>query len=423
MSERTRVLVRIALRNLVRQARRSVLTASAMVLGIGLLMFVVALQTGAHVMYVDSAVRMGTGHVTLEHAEYAGSRDLGHRIPAAGLALAEAAIRQAVHPGDLRAIFPRVTVGGLIQSASSAIPVRIQGVDADREAGVSFMADKVVAGRFLEPADRLGAIIGAGVASRLRAGPGSRLVVMAQGAAGELESQLVIVVGIFETGIPEVDRGVVQIPIATAREWLAIGDDATSLSAVLASDRRTEAVTRSVRAGLPAGTPIVVMSWREAHPDLYAGLQADKAATYVVFLVLVAIVALAVVNSVLMAVLSRTREFGVLRAMGLDRSAVGLMVVIEGTVLTVASGVAGLLLGAAVAFGLFRDGVNLAALIDIEDLAFGGAVMEPVVFPVLAAGDLAIILAIVMVAGVLASLYPARRATRIQPADAIGSGD
>ncbi len=423
MSERAALLVRIAIRNVVRQARRSLLTASAMVLGIGLLMFVRMLEEGAHVMYVDSAVRMGTGHVTLEHPEYAGSRDLIHRIPAAELASTERTVRRVAAPNAVKAVFPRISVGGLVQSASSSIPVQIHGVDAGREVEVSFMAEKVVEGRFLEPGDRLEAIIGAGVAERLRVELGSRLVLMAQGVEGDLESQLIFVTGIFRTGIPEVDRGVVQLPIETAREWLAIGDDATALSVVLTSDRHTEGIARSVQEEIPEGSPIEVKSWWEALPDLHAGLQADKVSTYIMFFVLIVIVALAVVNSILMAVLNRTREFGVLRAMGLNRREVGAMVLIEGTLLTLVSGVAGFLLGIAVGFGLFRNGVDIRTFMSIEDLSFGGAVTEPIVFPVLAAGDVIAILTIVMTVGIVASLYPAWYATRIHPAEAMKTDD
>ncbi len=427
MTERARVVVRIALRNVRRQARRSLLTASAMVLGIALLMFVRALEAGGHVMYVESAVRMGTGHVSLEHPEYAATRDLVDRIPAEYLELATEAISAATTPDELRAVFPRVTVGGLVQSASSSIPASVSGVDPAREAPISFLRESIVEGRFLEPGDRLEAIVGVGVAERLRVEPGSRLVLMAEDIEGEIESQLVLVTGIFRTGIPEVDRGVVQLPLETAREWLALGEDATSLSAVLTSDRRTGEIARDVRArlereGVEPGA-VAVRPWWEAMPDLHAGLQADTVQTYIMLLILLAIVALAVVNSVLMAVLNRTREFGVLRSLGLNRRSVGGMVIVEGSVLALLSGIAGMGLGLAVAFGVFRDGVDISFALGDGELAFAGAIVDPVIQPVLQTGDAIAIFLIVVAIGVLASLYPAWHATRIEPAEAMKTDD
>jgi len=420
--ERWMLIVRIALRNLRRQLRRSALTASAMVLGIGLLMFIRALEGGAHLMYVETATRMGTGHIAMEHPDYMGSQDLVDRIAAPELERALQAVEGTTDPDELLAVFPQVNVGGLAQSASSSIPVRIAGVDPALERAVSFFADKVVEGRYLEPGDRLEAIVGVGVAERLRLELGSRLVLMAAGAGGELESQLVLVTGLFRTGVPEVDRGVVQLPIATAREWLDLGDDATSMSVILASDDRTGQIANSIREQLRAeevdSDRIAVRPWWEAMPDLYAGLRADAVQTYVMLVILLGIVALAVVNSILMAVLNRTREFGVMRAIGLNRASVGAMVMVEGVILTLASGVLGMLLGLAISLGLFRDGVDISWLFG-EDLSFAGAIVEPVISPAVLAVDVVAILSIVMAIGILATLYPAWHATRIEPAEAM----
>ncbi len=422
MMERWLVITRIALRNLRRQLRRSSLTASAMVLGIGFLMFVRALEGGAHLMYVDTATRMGTGHIAMEHPDYMGSQDLIDRIAATDLATGLQAVEEVTRPEEVVAVFPQVNLGGLAQSASSSIPVRIAGVDPALERDVSFFADKVVEGRYLEPGDRLEAIVGVEVAERLRLELGSRLVLMAAGAGGELESQLVLVTGLFRTGVPEVDRGVVQIPISTAREWLELGDDATSMSVILASDDRTGQIATSIRERLREGgvdtDRIAVRPWWEAMPELYAGLRADAVQTYVMLVILLGIVALAVVNSILMAVLNRTREFGVMRALGLNRRSVGAMVMVEGVILTLASGLAGMLLGLAVSLGIFRDGVDISWLFG-GDLAFAGAIVEPVISPAVLTVDVVAILSIVMAIGILATLYPAWHATRIEPAEAM----
>lgn len=422
MMERWLLIGRVALRNVRRQLRRSLLTASAMVLGIGLLMFVRALEGGAHLMYVDTATRMGTGHIALEHPEYMGSQDLMDRIAAGDLERAIRAIRETADPRELVAVFPQVKVGGLAQAATSSIPIRISGVDPALEGDVSFFADKVVQGRYLESGDRLEAIVGAGVAERLRLELGSRLVLMAAGAGGDLESQLVLVTGIFRTGVPEVDRGVVQLPLATAREWLELGGDATSVSVILSSDQHTGQIAPALGARLEeeglGPERLAVRPWWEAMPDLYAGLRADAVQTYIMLVILLAIVALAVVNSVLMAVLNRTREFGVLRALGLNRSAVGGMVMVEGVILTLASGLVGMLLGLAISMGLFRDGVDISSLFG-GDLAFAGAVVDPVIQPAVLLVDVVAILSIVIAIGLLATLYPAWHATRIEPAEAM----
>jgi putative ABC transport system permease protein len=124
------------------------------------------------------------------------------------------------------------------------------------------------------------------------------------------------------------------------------------------------------------------------------------------------------VNAVLMAVLNRTREFGVLRALGLNRRSVGAMVMAEGTILTLVSGAAGMLLGLVLALGVFRNGIDITWLAG-DEVAFGGAVVDTVILPAVQRGDVIAILVIVMAIGVVASLYPAWQATRIDPAEAM----
>ncbi len=427
MIELALVLIRLAARNVRRQARRSLLTASAMILGIGLLVVARAGEAGSHVAGIESAVRLGAGHVAVEHPDHQVSQDLADRLSGALLARAESTVSALPEATAVRAVVPRLAVGGLAQSATSSIPVRVVGVDPAREVPVSFLAERVRTGRFLQAGDRLEAVVGSGLAERLRVELGSRLVLMAQGATGELESQLVRVTGVFRTGIPEVDRGLVQLPLETARQWLGVDGDATSLSLVLTSDRHTAEVARALREGLdaaqvPAGQA-AVRPWWESMPDLHASLRADRSNTYIMFLILLTIVALAVVNSVLMAVLYRTREFGVLRALGLNRRAVWGMVMVEGILLTLASGALGMLLGVAVVRTVWRNGMNFAWLVSEDQLAFGGTVFDLVVMPVIQANDLAAIVSIVMGIGFLASLYPAWQATRIEVAAAMKTED
>jgi ABC-type lipoprotein release transport system permease subunit len=293
----------------------------------------------------------------------------------------------------------------------------------DLEGDVSFFADKVVEGRYLEPGDRLEAIVGVGVAERLRLELGSRLVLMAAGAGGELESQLVLVTGLFRTGVPEVDRGVVQLPISTAREWLELGDDATSMSVILTSDDRTGPIATSHPGAAPGGGVGMRTGSRfdpggRPCPTCTPGSGPTPSRPMSCWSSSLGIVALAVVNSILMAVLNRTREFGVMRALGLSRFSVGAMVMVEGVILTLASGLVGMVLGLAISLGLFRDGVDISWLFG-GDLAFAGAIVEPVISPAVLTVDVVAILSIVMALGILATLYPAWHATRIEPAEAM----
>jgi ABC-type lipoprotein release transport system permease subunit len=413
------LLVRLALRNVRRQARRSILTASAIVLGLALLVFSRSLSDGAHETWIDAAVRLASGHVTIQHPDYLPRRVIEDRL--AGVA-AEAALRALADPAIaplVAAAAPRLEVRGLASSPRGAVPAMILGVNPAIDDAFSDLARRATAGRTLEPGDRLAAYVGEGLARRLKLEVGSRLVLTAQAADSAIAGQLVRIVGTFRTGVPEVDDGVLQMPLAVAQEWLGVGHDVSGVAVVLRSSYDTPHVVEALRAGLAGtGLPLAVRGWRETSPELDSAVRIDDYGDYVFHGVLLLIVALAIVNTILMAVLSRTREFGILRALGLRRRDVAGLVVLEGTVLTLAAGIIGVAVGVGGTWLFFRNGLDFSAFMNREWTA-AGAVIDPVMVPLFRFANIWDSVRIVMVIGIAASLYPAWRATRIAVAEAM----
>ncbi len=415
---RAAVLLRLALRNTRRQARRSLLTASAMVLGLALLMFSRALADGAHEQWIESAVRMGTGHVTVQAPGFRESGDLADRLDAARLRAVDAALADSALRASVLATSPRISISGLASSPGSAVPVRVEAVDPAREIDFSLLDDRITEGRYLKAGDRLAAYVGVDLADRLGIRVGSRFVLTAQAADGQVEGQMLRVAGLFRTGIPETDQGLLQIPLGTARSWLGVGEGATSVPILLRSSHETDDVVARLRARLGEAGPIRVLGWRQASPELASAVKIDDFGDYVFHGVLFAIVALAVLNSVLMAVLNRRREFGVLRALGLTARETGAVVFSEGLLLTFLSGAAGILLGFAVTWIFFRHGLDLSSFYN-TDFTVSGGLIDPVIVPIFRPVQVLQSVAFILVIGVLASLYPARQARRIDVAEAM----
>ena len=413
---RARVFLALAARNVRRNARRSLLTASAMTLGLAVLMWTRAISDGAHEAWVTGAVRIGTGHVALEAPGFQKSGNLADRLAAAQLDGSLAALRVPAVAGLVRSVAPRLTVSGLASSATAAVPVRVEGVDPSAEAAFNPLAARAVAGRFLAPDDRLAAYVGVDLARRLALGLGDRLVLTAQAADGEITGQLARVVGTFKSGLPDVDQGLVYVPIATARPWLGVPGSATAVAVLLHSSRDADRVVRELRGRLPAG--VTALSWEAAAPALASAVRIDDWSGYAFLLILGIIVALAIVNSVLMSVLTRNREFGVLQALGLTRRETGLVVFTEGLLLTTASGVLGTAIGFAVTWLLWRHGLDLSVFMK-GDVSFSGALISPIMVPEFRTVQVLFCLAATLTIGVVASIYPARQATRIDVAEAM----
>jgi ABC-type lipoprotein release transport system permease subunit len=415
---KTPALLKLAVRSIRRNARRSALTAAAMALGLALLIFSRALAEGGHEQWIDSAVRLGTGHVAVQAPNYLETGRIEHRLDRARVE----GIQEALESPDMAPLVaawtPRLAVNGLASSAASALPVRIEGVDPEREVAFTTLLNQHQEGRYLEPGDRLHAYIGLGLARRLELDVGDRFVLTAQTASGEVEGQLVRVAGIFRTGIQEMDEGLVHIPLETAQSWLGSPGALTTMAVVLERARMTDAVAETLRERLDGTRGIRVLGWPEASPDLESAVRIDDYGDYIFHAILFAIVALAILNAVMMSVLSRRREFGILQAIGLTGPDTSFVVFLEGLFLTAASGLVGMVLGFAFTWGFFRDGLDFSGFMENE-MEFAGGVIDPVIIPVFRFDQVLISVLSILIIGTLASLYPAFRASRLDVAEAM----
>ncbi|UCC83092.1 MAG: ABC transporter permease [Gemmatimonadota bacterium] len=421
MMSRATTLVRLALRNLRRQARRSAITAAAMIVGGALMIFSLTIGDGGHEDWIRSGARMGSGHIAIQAPNFQKSRKIDDRLPAPARAAAEAALGSPQITEHLLAAVPQLAVVGLASSPTGARPAQIIGVDPIAEAEFSILDDKLVEGRYLEPDDRLAAYVGAGLLEGLDLRLGSRFVLTAQDADGEIAGQLVRVVGVYRSGVPEVDQVVIHIPLATAGSWLRSGDDVTTIAVLLDSSDRvaptSRKLTRELSAEIEAGD-LTVLSWREAMPVLDAAVRIDDLGNYVWQGIMFGIIALGIVNTVLMSVLYRKREFGLLQALGFTPRQTGGLIVTEGIILTFVSGLIGIALGLFLTWFFFRDGLDFSFAWD-EEWSFSGIAMDPVFVPLFRTTRVIQSLVFLFLIGIFASIYPAYRATRIDVAEAM----
>ena len=418
-----RVLVVLALRNLRRHLRRTVLTASAMIVGGALLVFSFTIGDGGHEQWIDSGVRLGNGHVTVERPEYRVSRRIDDRLAADVRRAAEQALAAPEVAPHVVATSAKLSINGLASSSAGARPAQIVAVDPVAETGFGMVDDQIVEGRYLEPDDRLAAYVGAELVDSLELRLGSRFVVQAQDTEREIAGQLLRVVGIFRSGVPAVDQMTIHIPLTTAGEWLGSRSDVTNVGVVLDGSAATALVRGHLERAL--ADPVTrgdarVMGWREADPALAAAIAIDDFGNYLTNGFLFVIIAFGIVNTVLMSVMHRRREFGVLQALGLTPGQTGAIVLVEGLTLSAASGLLGVALGLAGTWYFFGDGLDMSAVMEnIDDMTFSGAVIDPVIVPLFAARRLLQIVAFILSIGAVASIYPALRAARVDVTEAM----
>ena len=418
---RATTLVRLALRNLRRYARRSAITAAAMIVGGALMVFSLSIGDGGHEQWIESGARMGSGHIAIQAPNFQKSRKIDDRLVASARSAAESALRSQTVADHMLAAVPQLAVLGLASSPTGARPAQIIGVDPIAESEFSILDDKLIEGRYLEPDDRLAAYVGAGLLEGLDLRLGSRFVLTAQDADGEIASQLVRVAGIYRTGVPEVDQLLIHIPLGTAGSWLRSGDDVTTIAVLLESSSKVGPVSRTLNRELSAeieAGDLTVLGWREAMPVLDAAVRIDDLGNYVWQGIMFGIIALGIVNTVLMSVLYRKREFGLLQALGFTPRQTGGLVVTEGLILTFVSGLIGIALGLFLTWFFFRDGLDFSFAWD-EDWSFSGIAMDPVFVPLFRVTRIFQSLVFLFLIGTFDSIYPAYRATRIDVAEAM----
>ena len=409
------VILMLALRNLWRNLRRTILTATAFIIGGALLTFAQTFGDGTHEQWIDSGVRTGSGHVTVEVPAFRVSRKIEDRLPGSTLQLVRKAVESSGAADRVTDVFYRLTINGLATSASGARPAQVLGVDPTIEAALSPLDEQVVEGRYLKKDDRLAAYVGAGLVDALDLRIGSRLVVMAQDAHKDVAGQLVRVVGIFRTGIGDLDDSVIHVPIATAGEWLGTGNDVTNVGVMVDSSRAVPGLLRHLRRELaePIGKGgTTVMGWREAMPALHSAVLIDEWGGYLMLGILFVIVGFSIINTVLMSVLHRHREFGVLQALGLTPRQTASVVLVEGLLQTVVCAIIGVGVGLAVT-AAFSGGIDISDLYNGQEMQFSGVAIDPVIVPMVTPVRILYILGFMLLVGVVSSVYPAMRAATI----------
>jgi len=402
----------LAWKNLWRNRRRTLITLAAISLSVMLTQASHNLSFGVYAQMIDSGVRAGSGHLTVYRGDYARSRKEELSFDPGTLVEAIAAI------DGVARVLPRVYLPALAQSSRESRGVLVTGVDPQAEAGINPFLKKIIAGEMIGSSDGRDALLGSRLLKELKISIGSKFVVTLQGPEGDLLSELLRVRGAVETGIKDLDGSLVMIGRQRAAAMAGIPGRVHELAVILQGRAEEERVRPLLDALLPPGGEVRVLSWEEAMPNLANAIKLDYASQRVIFIIIMLIVTIGVVNTLLMSVMERIREFGVILALGATPGRLRRMVLAEALVLGLVAMTLGTILGAALTWYLVEHGIDLRSLIS-ESLEFGGVVFDPVMR---AAWDLGYMLRIalyVLALSLLASLYPARKAARIAPAEAM----
>ena len=405
------ITLSLAWRNLWRHPRRTWLTVGAMVFSNILLVFMISLQFGTYRMMYENSLRMFTGHLQVQADGYIDEPKMRLTVPdVSGLA----AELRAVLPADEFAA--RASAFALASSAERSYGVQVVGVQPGFEGRVSNLPGLIKDGRFLDSSGGWQAVVGSVLARNLIIDTGDELTLFGSGRDGSFAAGVVNVVGIFESGVAEIDRNFMQIPLIDFQEIFTMNDQGHSI-VVMTPDLFQLEPSRNIIEQRLALDSLVVHDWDALQPGLKQSVQSDMASAWFMYAVLIVLVAFSVLNTQLMSVLDRTREFGIVMALGLTPGRLGRLILLETSIM---AGL-GLLLG-------LLGGMVLVAYFGIYGFSYPG--LEEMgarfnlpgrVYPSVSPSALLLGPSVVFIACMIAALYPAARLFRMQPVAAMRS--
>ncbi len=407
------MLLRMAWRNLWRSRRRTLITLASVGLGVWLAVTFIGMAHWSYGSMIDASARQGYGHVTVWPEGYGLAPSLKLR-----LADAEALRARVLGLPGVDDATARIAGQAIFATASRSVGGAFFAIDPRREsASNNLFLKSIVEGEvFAEPGAR-GAVIGRVMAERLGLRIGKKLVVTAVDVHGEIVSEMARVSAIFDSGVDDVDGSIVVLPIDLVRAALGYDAGAATMVSVYAASHRDSAEVAAAVSGVASRPGVEVLDWEGTQPELAGTIALDASTNYILQLLLGLLVAAGVLNTMLMSVLERQREFGVMLALGVTPGQLTGLVLVE----SVLVGLVGAALGGLVSVPWYvwmrRVGIDLSE--SFGEMDAGGVLMDPVLHLDLTVSASLAILAGVIALTALAGIYPAVRAGRQVPVESL----
>lgn len=412
------LVITLALRNILRNRRRSLLTILSMGGGYVLLSFMMAMTEGSYSNMIDLFTRDHTGHVQIHHSNYLDRPSLYKTINNS-----RELINELQKNSMVKGIAPRVYAPSLAYGKEKTFPASVIGIDPQLEAETTYLKNKVKQGEYLAKgmtaSGYFPAMIGHTLAKNLHLTVGDELVLISQGIDGSIANDIFKISAIVGTS-ESYERMNVYLSLDAMHQFLSMGNQVHELAIRLnhQSEARSYAQQLQVELNQQSNNQndhigLNAKPWQVVEEAFYKGMQADKQGNYLSMGILIFIVSIGVLNTILMGILERTREFGVLKAIGTRPMAVFRLIMLESFLLALASCLFGLIFALPANLWLSRVGITLPEPIDMGGIAFETMLGEISMFSM---GAPALV---VIGSTLLVSLVPGIRASRISPLQAL----
>lgn len=407
----------MAWRNVWRNPRRTWLTVSAICFACMVLIFMLSFQFGSYETMINSSIKINTGHIQVQTQGYFDKKSMRRVVNSP-----DAVIRMISRIDHVEAVTARANTFSLVSSDDRTYGALVVGIDPLHEVDVSTLTHLIRNGRFLsdtsEDENSDNALIGSLLARNLKVGLGDELTILGQGRDGSVAASILTVAGIFESGIDEFDRNTLHIPIKTFQAVYAMADAVHEIVVNVDSLHDVPVVKQEIINGLkkiPEGKTLVVMDWDELVPGLTQAIQIDLTMGIVFWVLLVLVVAFSILNTFLMAIFERTREFGVMMAIGTTPGRLVKLLLYESNFMTMTGITLGVLIGCGLTLIFQIYGIDVSGSSEIlKQYGITGRIYPQLSLITAFAGPLLVWMITITVA-----LYPVLKIKRLKPVEAM----
>jgi ABC-type lipoprotein release transport system permease subunit len=397
-------------RNIWRNPRRTIVIMTAVIIGVWAMIFLGALMRGVSGQMVRNGIATLTGHIQVHHRGFREDPVIENSMK--DPTVVEAVLPDILPPGARWS--ERIRVDAIASNARHSSGLTLVGIDPEREAGISFIGTAVTEGAYLKSDDEYGIIVGDAFVKKFETKLGRKLVLMSQDTEREIASRAFRITGIYRAEIEATEKQYAFVTRAAAQKMLKLGKGISEVSILLADQNEVERVTDNLRGAL---TPDLyeVETWRELLPLVTAILKMYDWFIFIWFLVIFIAMGFGIVNTTLMAVFERIREFGLFKALGMKPWWIVKEVLIESFFLLTLGMIIGNLLGFLSVSVIGDTGIDLSSL--SEGMEFVG--MSRIIYPVILMKDVIAANLVVLILGIAVSAYPAVKAARFTPVEAM----
>ncbi len=407
-----KMLFLLSWRNLWRNKRRSVVVISSIAIGIFAMMLSMGVMNGFNIQMVENTISTSLGHVAVHARGFQDNMKLEYRFtPGPEI------YRAIKERKDIRAYTPRLKVQGMIQSSETSRGVLIVGIDPAQEKTVSKMYEytsRENGSAFLESPDSGGILISRAMADTLNVLAGDKVVLMIQDSKNNIIGTGFLVTGIFQTPVASLDKYIVFVGLKKLQAVTAVGEGISEINIITDDKDRVESVARFLAAA--NGDPsLEILTWKEMAPNLVSAIKLFDSMMVIFFMIIFITVIFSVANTLIMAIMERFHEIGVMKCIGTSPWRIFVLIIFEAVNLGAVGLMAGVSAGAGLIWLLSINGIDFSFYMESMRIWGSGSV----IYPRIRLYDISMAAMVVFTTTLTAALYPAVKAARIKPLDAL----